>query len=128
MPDGLDAKNVVRFGEIVGSRFSQDPYDILESRTAPRFRTCESVCLLNLFQDAGFSRVHSIFEGKLHKAVVFENNFGKLGILSTRCTISQTLSIGTAGFLTCQMLMRWLHVVFLATLRRPIQTTRDDSS
>ena len=79
MPDGLDAKNVVRFGEIVGSRFSQDPYDILESRTAPRFRTCESVCLLNLFQDAGFSRVHSIFEGKLHKAVVFENNFGKIG-------------------------------------------------
>ena len=57
MPDGLDA-NAVRFGEMVGTHFSKDPYDVLESRTAPRFHSCESVCLLNLFQDASFSRVH----------------------------------------------------------------------
>ena len=78
MPDGLDA-NAVRFGEMVGTHFSQDPYDVLESWTAPRFRTCESVLLLNLFQDASFARVHSIFEDKLHKVVVLENNFDKIG-------------------------------------------------
>ena len=78
MPDGLDV-NAVRFGEMVGTHFPQDPYDSLESRTAPRFRTCESVLLLNLFQDASFARVHSMFEDKLHKVVVLENNFDKIG-------------------------------------------------
>ena len=64
MPDGLGA-NAVPFGKMVGTRFSQDPYGILESRTAPHFSSCESVCLLNLFQDASFWRVHSMFEDKL---------------------------------------------------------------
>ena len=83
MPDGLDV-NAVRFGEMVGTHFSQDPYDVLESRTAPRFRTCESVLLLNLFQDASFARVHSMFEDKLHKVVVLENNFDKIGLEKIR--------------------------------------------
>ena len=67
------------FGEMVGTHFSQDPCYMLESRTAPRFRSCESILLLNLFQDASFSRVHSMFEDKLHKIVVLENNFDKIG-------------------------------------------------